>query len=218
MPGESPAGRAHRGRAMPRPVRANRFLASMAGVCLILLLGCSGGPQPASPILLDLEGRQVEALQASGSKAIVFLFARTDCPISNRYAPEVRRLFEKFSGDGVAFWLVYPDPDEPIAAIRKHVEEYGYRMGVLRDPRHELVRMTGARVTPEAAVFVAGISGQHLAYHGRIDDRYVDFGKTRSEPTAHDLEQVLEAVLAGQPVHAREMAAIGCFIPDLPNP
>jgi hypothetical protein len=35
---------------------------------------------------------------ASAARARVFLFVRTDCPITNRYAPELQRLFQEFGG------------------------------------------------------------------------------------------------------------------------
>jgi hypothetical protein len=145
----------------------------------------------------------------------VFLLARTDCPISNRYAPEVRRLHQKFTSRGVRFWLVYPDPDESAGAIRKHLRRYGYPTGALRDPQHVFVRMTGATVTPEAAVFVPGREGAQLIYRGRIDDRYVEFGKIRPAPTRRDLERALEAILDRKPVASATLPAIGCRISDL---
>ena len=44
-------------------------------------------------VLKDPDGRPVEPfLAAENSAAIVFLFASIDCPVSNRYAPEVQRL------------------------------------------------------------------------------------------------------------------------------
>jgi hypothetical protein len=145
-------------------------------------------------------------------KAIVCLFTRTDCPVSNSYAPEVRRIYEKFAPRGVSFYLVYPDPDESPQMIQKHLKEYSYPFGGLRDPKHELVKLAEAKITPEAAVFDA--SGK-LLYRGRIDDRYVDFGKMRAAPTVKDLEQALEAILAGKPAPAAGGPAIGCFIADL---
>ena len=161
--------------------------------------------------LLDLEGRQVDPLKQTDAKATVFLFTRTDCPISNRYTPELQRLQAKFQSDNVRFWLVYPDPDESVKAIREHVKEYGYSWGVLRDLQHGLVRKTQVKVTPEAAVFVSG----RMVYRGRIDDRYVDFGKARAKPTQHDLEEALQAILEGRPVERAITRAVGCFIPDL---
>ena len=41
---------------------------------------------------------------------MVLLFIRTDCPISNRYAPDLERLYERFAPQGVEFRLVYPEP------------------------------------------------------------------------------------------------------------
>ena len=162
--------------------------------------------------LLDLEGREVDPFQQTDARATVFLFTRTDCPISNRYAPEILRLQAKFKSDNVRFWLVYPDPDESVKAIREHVKEYGYPLGVLRDPQHRLVTKTQVKVTPEVAVFVPG---RRMVYRGRIDDRYVDFGKARAKPTQHDLEQALQAILEGRPVERAITRAVGCFIPDL---
>ena len=85
-------------------------------------------------LLFDLEGQQVTPLQETDARVTVFLFTRTDCPISNRYAPEVQRLQAKFRPDNVRFLLIYPDPDESVQAIRKHIKEYGYQLDALRDP------------------------------------------------------------------------------------
>jgi AhpC/TSA family len=165
-------------------------------------------------VLRDLDGREVRPLEDPGAKASVFLFVRSDCPISNRYAPEVRRLHERFSRQGVAFWLVYPDPAESPERIRGHVKEYGYPMPALRDPAHVLAEAAAVRVTPEAAVFTAGAGGVRLVYHGRIDDRQVDFGRTRPAPTRRDLEDALSAILKGQPAPRASAPAVGCFVAD----
>ncbi len=183
---------------------------SLAVAVALLRFGEAGLSTPWS--LLDLEGRQVDPFQQTDAKATVFLFTRTDCPISNRYTPELQRLQAKFQSDNVRFWLVYPDPDESVKAIREHVKAYGYSFGVLRDPQHRLVEETQVKVTPEAAVFVPG---RRMVYRGRIDDRYVDFGKARAKPTQHDLEQALQAILEGRPVERAMTPAVGCFISDL---
>jgi len=193
----------------------SRFVFSVAAILMAVISGCNSEVSSAQLDLLDLAGRQINPFQGAHAKAAVFLFTRSDCPISNRYAPEVRRLHEKFAPRNVTFWLVYPDKDESVDVIRKHVQEYGYNFNVLRDPRHTLVKMTGARVTPEAAVFAPGGPNGRMVYRGRIDDRYVDFGKARAAPTTRDLEQVLEAIVEGKPVAARTTPAVGCIIQDL---
>jgi len=165
--------------------------------------------------LLDIEGKSVNPLVGQGAKAFVFIFTRPDCPISNRYAPEVRRLSASFAPEKIKFWLVYADADARPDAIRRHVKEYDYNCEALRDPRHELVKATGVSVTPEAAVFVYNQSGARMIYRGRIDDQYAAFGKHRPAPTARDLEDVLTAVVKGATVEFRTTPAIGCYISDL---
>jgi hypothetical protein len=160
-----------------------------------------------------IDGAPADALAApAGTKAIVFLFTSTDCPISNRYAPEVRRIVSTFASQGVAFRLVYPNPAEQGPAIREHIAAFGYgdAMQPLRDPQLALVKYVKATVTPEAAVVV----GTRVAYVGRIDDRYVDLGLERPAPTTHDLSEAIAAVLAGRPVAHPTRQAVGCFIAD----
>ena len=162
--------------------------------------------------VLDLEGKQVDPFGDTNANAVVFAFVSTDCPISNRYAPELQRLQERFGTRGAVFWLVYPNIAESNEGIRSHQTEYRYHFGALRDPEHSLVRKASARVTPEVAVFR---KNGELAYHGRIDDRYADLNKERPAPTTHELADVLEAVLSGKPVITTNTPAIGCYIQAL---
>ncbi|MEE3260018.1 MAG: redoxin domain-containing protein [Candidatus Latescibacterota bacterium] len=168
----------------------------------------SAGPQA----VLDLADRSVDPFAAADAKATVLVFVRTDCPISNRYAPEMRRLFDLYAPRDVAFWLVYVDPTETAAEIGHHLAEYDYPLPALRDMRHALVDMSEVAVTPEAAVFAP--DGE-LIYRGRIDNRYTDFGKGRAAPTRRDLEEALDAVLAGRPLSQARTPAVGCYIEDL---
>ena len=145
----------------------------------------------------------------------------TDCPISNRYAPEVRRLHAELAPRGVDFLLVYADPEESPAAIREHIGDYSYPFGAVRDLRHDLVDRLGATVTPEVAVLVTGARPDEagrtwrLAYRGRIDDTWADYGKNRPQPTRRDLREALLAILDGRPVAVPRTEAVGCFIPPL---
>jgi hypothetical protein len=192
-----------------------RFTTSALWILAAAVVVCADGSSLDTLRLDDVAGHHVAPFAARDAKALVFLFTRTDCPISNRYAPEIERLYEKFGPDAVTFWLVYCDPGESSEAIRDHLTAYGYRMGALRDPQHLLVGMVGARVTPEAAVFVPEPQGWRMLYRGRIDDRYVTLGRMRPAPTTHDLERVLEAIVRGSPPETTTTTAIGCFISDL---
>jgi len=163
--------------------------------------------------LLDLQGNVRDPFPPNDVKATVFVFVNSTCPISNRYAPEMKRLHGRFAAQDVLFWLVYPDPDETADSIRKHMGEYQYPFDALRDPKHAFVKRTGVRVTPEVAVFDRN---RQLVYHGRIDNRFVDFGKERPAATERDLEQVLEAIVVGKPAPKLSAPGVGCYIAQLP--
>ncbi len=149
---------------------------------------------------------------AGAAHARVLLFVRTDCPITNRYAPELRRIALEFAHRGVDFWLVYPDPAETSGAIEAQIAEYKLPGKALRDPHHKLVARSQATVSPQAAVFD---NGGHLMYSGRIDDRYFDFGKSRPAAQTYDLEAAIAAVLSGKPVKLSRTRAVGCYLADV---
>jgi len=191
------------------PRRNPRTWLAAAVLCGLLLTPSIEGAQVRLP---DLGDRLVDPFQVQPSaKAIVFLFVSIECPISNRYAPEVRRVYEKFAARGVVFWLVYPNPAESGTRIQDHVRAFAFPGRVLRDPQHALVRLARVTLTPEAAIFDRG---GRIVYRGRIDDRYVHFGLDRPAATKHDLEDALSAVLAGKPVPEPVTQAVGCFLLD----
>ena len=181
----------------------------------LLLSGCqtpSGSSGSVGNLgLQDLAGNSVDPFASlpTGTRGLVFLFLRPDCPIANHYSPELQRLAHEYSPAGFAFWLVYPDADIAGPVIALHAREYSLPGTPLRDPQHGLVHRAGATVTPEAAVFRPD---GRLVYRGRIDDRYVDFGRERPVPTRRDLELALQAMRDGLPVPGPGGPAVGCYI------
>ncbi len=165
----------------------------------------------ASAAALDLAGNPRDPF-AAPAEARVLIFVRIDCPVTNRYAPELQRLSEEFAPRGVEFWLVYPDPSESVEKIEKHLLDYSFPGKPLRDPRHELVKRAHAVTAPEAAVFD---SKGALLYHGRIDDLWVTPGRARPMATTHDLEDAIAAVLAGKAPKQAETRAVGCSLADV---
>jgi hypothetical protein len=149
---------------------------------------------------------------ASTARARVLIFVRTDCPITNRYAPELQRLAQEFSSRGAEFWLVYPDAAATVQSIEQHRAQYNFPGTVLRDPRHSLVKLAHVTTAPEAAVFD---SAGRLQYHGRIDDRWVNPGTARPAARTHDLEDAIAAVLAGRRPAQAAAQAVGCSLADV---
>jgi hypothetical protein len=176
---------------------------------------------PDAPALLESDsGGRIDAL-GPGNDVRVFVFVRRDCPIANRYAPELRRLaagLDLPAETGAAsarLWLVYVDREDTPRAIAGHQREYSLRLPWLIDRAHDLVSHAGATVTPEAAVYSPSVDGRRqLLYRGRIDDRVVDFGRVRPAATTHELRDAIDAAVHGRVPRQAGAPAVGCFIAD----
>ena len=207
---------------MVEKVRRRLFrvgLAAVATGAVLAGLGSAGAGRAGVPARVasspavavpGLDGTRVEPFAPAGDvAATVLLFVMTDCPISNRYAPEIRRLHAEFAGTA-RFWLVYVDAQRPVDELREHRASFGYPFGALRDVDGALVALAGATVTPEVAVFDFD---RRMIYRGRIDDRYVSFGVARRAPRIRDLHDRLSRIAAGERVAFSETRAVGCYIP-----
>jgi hypothetical protein len=162
--------------------------------------------------LPDLSGRSVDPFDLPASaKGLVALFVSAECPVSNRYAPEMIRLHDRFAPQGIAFRIIYPNPAETPEIIVRHLKDFSLPPRALRDPAHAFVKAAGISITPEAAVYD---KDKRLVYRGRIDDRYVNIGVERPAPTKRDLEEVVAALAAGIPMSPRTTEAVGCYVAD----
>jgi hypothetical protein len=175
----------------------------------LLAASLMGKSSPAQTVM-DLNGPAEEVISAARGKVLVLVFVRTDCPISNRYAPVIRGLQQQFPD--VTYRLVFPDKIEPAAKIGEYLKKYHYDVPAVRDIHHALVKMTQAKITPEAAVF--GPDGR-LIYHGRIDNSYEHLGQPWRNPTTHELADAISAAQAGKSPAVATADAVGCFIADL---
>lgn len=196
------------------PMQASRSISNwpysffsllIAGACFLAFSFAVAAQKSA----LHLDGSAADPFREAAGKPVVLVFVRTDCPVSNRYAPLIQKISSHY-GDKVGFWLVYLGKTASAEKIRQHEAEYGYKVNALRDPQHLLVKRAQVGTTPEAAVFDA----QHrLIYHGRTDNLYEDVGRSRPVATTHELDDAIQAVLYGKtpPPNA---PGVGCFIAD----
>jgi hypothetical protein len=160
--------------------------------------------------LNDVEGRPRTAAEWSQAKAVVYCVLGTECPVSNGYCPQMQRLADKYSAQGVAFVGAYAEPELTADDAQKHGEEYGLKFARLLDPEHRLIGSTGAKRMP---TFVVARPDGRIAYRGRIDDRWSPEGKRRDVPRTHELEDAIEAVLAGREPRVAESPTFGCPLP-----
>jgi AhpC/TSA family len=166
-------------------------------------------------LAVDLNGHPVTELAPPGTRAVVLFFAASDCPVSNRYIPEIQRLTKQFEPLGVRVWFVYPNPGDNASVVRAHDQEYSITANTLLDTTQSLTRMAHVTTTPEAAIFTPWNGALREVYRGRIDDRYLSIGTERPQATHHDLEEAIRAVLAGKLVPQPPGPPVGCSIVTL---
>ncbi len=183
------------------------FVIALAALALTAFSPVPPTPSPVS--VRDVNGRAWSLLAPPSGHADLVIFIATDCPISNRYAPEIVRIAHEYAARGVRTFLVFADEATKVADVKKHAQDFGESdITAIVDAKHVLVNAIDATVTPEAAVF--GSTGR--VYLGRIDDLYVDIGKMRPAATRHDVRLALDAALSGAPATIPATTPIGCYI------
>lgn len=185
----------------------------LLGVSWLLIMGATFLDARPEGTLLD--GTDLDLFGDSSIETVVVLFVAVECPISNRFAPAVNRIYEEYESSAFAMWTVYTDDLFTTEEIAQHRKDYQYRVPALVDFDRELARYCGATVTPEAVVFVRDESEQfRMVYRGRVNNQYVDFGKWRPTPTKHDLRDILESIRNGKSTDLafQTTKAIGCYI------
>jgi thiol-disulfide isomerase/thioredoxin len=170
----------------------------IAGMVAALCLATTGAGHPEEPE------------KGTPRTASVQVFVSSVCPISNGYAPELKRLYRDYRGKGVQFYAVY-SADQDRNAASRHAREFGFTgYRVVHDPDQVRAKKAGVAVTPEVAVWDAK---NVLRYRGRIDDRYAALGVRREQARSTDLRNALDALIAGKPVPVPRTRAVGCSLP-----
>lgn len=158
----------------------------------------------------DIDGVVREPLKVEKGHVEALFFVTNDCPISNYYAHEIRRICDAYAKRGAGCALVYTDPMMTDEQARKHSAEYGHGdYPKIVDRHHDLVKAAGPAINPTAVLIT---SDGKIAYRGRIDNSFAAIGVQRRVVTEHDLRDALDAVIAGRPVAKPESEPIGCYI------
>src|SRR5256885_2639215 len=90
----------------PAPDASKQDAPSQCHPATPVLLALPSSPA-AQKTALHLDGTPADPFLAASGKPVVLIFVRTDCPISNRYAPLIQRISSQY-GVKVALWLVFP--------------------------------------------------------------------------------------------------------------
>lgn len=154
----------------------------------------------AEELYTTLTGERAALAGLMGERGTVVVFLRPRCPWVWIYADRLKRLVQRYQGEGVSVVVVAPALGND--RERQSVSVKG--APVLIDSERRLAHAFGARMSPEVFLFDAGGS---LVYTGAIDDRP---SSAQGVETAY-LDLALERLLRGQPVGIQETHPFGCL-------
>ena len=178
-----------------------------SGLLLLLLMaGCSNSP--------------VASVGAEGvAESTLYVFVTHECPIANRYAPEIGRIAEEHLDLVGSTTVVYTDANALAKDCATHFEQYYLAsdsmedeahvasVTMVHDAQHEWVKRFDVRAVPTAVIE----HGKTVLYHGRIDDRNPRLGARRVQAVQQDLRDALAALRAGTLTPTRTRV-VGCSI------
>jgi peroxiredoxin len=150
-----------------------------------------------------------EQIDWSAQKVTVLFFIVHDCPICNRYVPEINRIVRDYQGRGFGFTAVYSEADFSREDAQEHARDYRFDLPFVIDSDHRFAAQLGVKFVPEAVVLN---SKRELLYRGRIDDLYADVDKQRPTAVHHDLREALDKIAAGIKPDHPSRPAVGCPI------
>lgn len=152
----------------------------------------------------DLSGRAWSEKDFARHKATVFVFVSTQCPIANIYSPRINELAQKYTTSDVQFFLVDSNLEDSAAALKRYIQERGYRFPAVKDVGTSLADALSADRTPET--IIVDQQGA-VRYRGRIDDN-----TDREKIIRHDASEALDALLDGKPIARARTLAFGCAV------
>jgi len=168
------------------------------------------GATPPDFSLPATDGKTYSPSDFADANALVVFFTCNHCPYVVNSDETTRATAETFSPRGVHFVAInsnsprtYPEDDFPHMVER--MEEHEFPWIYLHDATQDVARAYGALRTPHFFVFDAD---RRLVYTGRG----VDSPREPEKITVNNLENALEALLAGNDIPVPVTNPIGCNV------
>lgn len=158
--------------------------------------------------VMDVTGQTHLLGAAPGTKVVVMVFLGPECPISQRYVPELNRIAAGQGTNGLEFYGVVSGRVASRAEAAAFQKSYAIQFPVIFDEGALLARWFHPTHVPEA--FVLKPDGD-IVYHGRINDGYASPGKPRAVVQHHELRDALTAVRAGLTPQRMYARPVGCY-------
>ena len=162
--------------------------------------------------LIDTMSGKIRSLNdLKGETATVIMFLCNHCPYVIHVNPQIVKLTEEFTDQGIRFIGISSNdveayPEDAPDLMPEFAKEHGYTFPYLYDESQEVAKAYFAECTPDISVFDKNLL---CVYRGRIDASTPKNGK---ELTGEDLRVALQAIVDNQTVNSEQKPSIGCSI------
>ena len=170
-----------------------------------------GDPAPDFSLTDVVSGKTVSLMDFKGRKGFLVMIVCRHCPFVQHVKKELTKLAVNYAEKDIAIVAIsandpagYPD-DAPDKLKAMAVEE-GWDFPLLFDESQAVAKAYTAVATPDFYLFD---ENRYLVYRGQLDD---------SRPgndlplTGGDLRAAIDALLAGEPLAAKQKPSSGCSI------
>ena len=131
----------------------------------------------------------------------------TECPLAP-YGARLVELAKEYASKGVVIWGIDANEQDSITEIAAFARRHQIEFPILKDVGNVVADRLGATRTPEALLLDRE---RRIVYRGRIDDQY-GVGYSRPKPTARELSDALDDLVANKPVRKSTAPLSGCLI------
>lgn len=180
--------------------------------------GALAAPSPAKNLtnqvgdfaLLDQEGRYHQLHRyGTSARAVVLIAHGVGYHAMGPSMPALKALRNRYAHHQVSFLLINADPQTNRRVLQQEAARLGTDMPILKDENQLVVESLGICRIGEALVI--DTRTWQIVYRGPVDDR-MDADIPRAETRQLNLQDAIEAVLAGRPMTTDNPSGAGCLI------
>lgn len=159
--------------------------------------------------LLFVLSTLVTAQQADSQKSVYVHISFSEvCPLCIEMVPTLKSLIQKHER-WCEFTFILTNSNVNNQKLNKLLKEFPLKPKLVYDSNKTVSKRFGFTVTPEVVV---ENDANEIVYSGAIDDRFVDFGKSKKHSIVPYLSNALEEIFDGKKPQIVSTKAFGCYI------
>ena len=192
---------------------------AILSVCLVLSFAFApaGGYKIGDAVqpfnLKSVSGKMVSLADYNKERGLVIVFTCNHCPFAKLYQARINEFNKRYAGKGYPLVAISSNdaiavPEDNFEEMIKRAAEEHYSFPYLYDSTQVIARSYNAIKTPHAFVLQHKGDKWIVAYSGAFDDN----GAEPEKVEHHFVEEAIQDLEAGKPVHTPTTKSVGCGI------